>query len=128
MERGEDGKPRRVFLADRLGETRYLVGRRETGPMEPVAAGFEAAAALLLGAAESPCPWAAVDEIGFLESCSPGYQAALEQLFARKRVLAALRKADTPLLCRLRERPDCLVLDLDDWPGWAAGPENRTGP
>lgn len=59
-----------------------------------------------------------MDEIGFLEECSPAYQAALEELFDRKRVIAALRKADTPLLCRLRRRPDCLVLDLDLWPAW----------
>lgn len=128
VERGEDGKPRRVFLADRLGDGRYLVGQRDTGPMEPVPAGFALGAAFLRAAAESPCPWAAVDEIGFLEECSPVYQAALEELFDRKRVIAALRKADTPLLCRLRQRPDCLVLDLDLWPAWATDPENGTGP
>lgn len=128
VERGEDGKPRHIFLADRLGDGRYLVGRRDTGPMEPVPAGFASGTAFLQAAAESPCPWAAVDEIGFLEECSPAYQAALEELFDRKRVIAALRKADTPLLCRLRRRPDCLVLDLDLWPAWAPGPENGTGP
>lgn len=128
VERGEDGKPRRIFLADRLGDGRYLVGQRENGPMEPVPAGFVSGAAFLRAAAESPCGWAAVDEIGFLEECSPTYQAALEELFDRKRVIAALRKADTPLLCRLRRRPDCLVLDLDLWPAWATDPENGTGP
>ncbi len=127
-ERGPDGKPRRIFLTDRLGDGRYLIGRRETGPMEPVPAGFASGAAFLRAAAESPCGWAAVDEIGFLEGCSPVYQAALEELFDCKRVIAALRKADTPLLCRLRARPDCLVLDLDNWPAWAPGPENGTGP
>lgn len=128
VERGEDGKPRHIFLADRLGDGRYLVGQRETGPMEPMPAGFASGTAFLQAAAESPCPWAAVDEIGFLEECSPAYQAALEELFDRKRVIAALRKADTPLLCRLRRRPDCLVLDLDLWPAWAPGTENGTGP
>lgn len=128
VERGEDGKPRRIFLADRLGYGQYLIGQRDTGPMEPVPAGFASGAAFLRAAAESPCGWAAVDEIGFLEECSPVYQAALEELFDRKRVIAALRKADTPLLCRLRQRPDCLVLDLDSWPAWATDPENGTGP
>ena len=97
VERGEDGKPRHIFLADRLGDARYLVGRRDTGPMEPVPAGFASGTAFLRAAMESPCPWAAVDEIGFLEECSPAYQAALEELFDRKWVIAALRKADTPL-------------------------------
>jgi len=63
--------------------------------------------------------WVCVDEIGYLEETSPAYQRALWELFEEKRVLAALRKADTPLICRLRERTDCLVLDLDDMEGWS---------
>ena len=38
----------------------------------------------------------------------------LRRLFDDKRVLAAVRKADTPFLCELRARDDCLVLDLDE--------------
>jgi nucleoside-triphosphatase THEP1 len=72
-------------------------------------------AAILRTCTLCPDPWAAVDEIGCLEQASPRYQAALLELFDTKRVLAVLRKADTPLLCALRSRSDCLVLDLDGW-------------
>ena len=67
----------------------------------------------LRDAMEGKNRWAVVDEIGFLENSSPAYCRALEELFRKKRVLAALRKADSPLLCRLRSREDCLVIDLD---------------
>ena len=67
----------------------------------------------LRDAMEGESRWAVVDEIGFLENSSPAYCRALEELFRKKRVLAALRKADSPLLCRLRSREDCLVIDLD---------------
>lgn len=62
----------------------------------------------------APGEWVAVDEIGFLEQSSPAYQQALWELFEHKRVLAALRKENLPFLDRLKERADCLVLDLDE--------------
>ena len=54
-----------------------------------------------------------LDEIGFLESGSECYAAALDTLFAQKRVAAAVRKQELPFLQRQLSRPDALVLDLD---------------
>lgn len=55
-----------------------------------------------------------MDEIGFLESASPAYQAELLRLFEQKRVLAAVRRADTAFLEALCRRADCFLLDLDE--------------
>lgn len=62
----------------------------------------------------APGEWAAVDEIGFLEECSGAYLDELRRLFSEKRVIAAVRKADTPFLCELRAREDCFIIDLDE--------------
>lgn len=56
-----------------------------------------------------------IDEIGFLEESAPEYQAALWELLDKKRVIAVLRKQDTPFLNRLLARDDALVIDLDTW-------------
>lgn len=118
VRRGEDGLPRRVILETRNGESRCVIGRRETGRMEPVPGALDARGVeLVRQVLKAPGVWAAVDEIGFLEQSSPAYQAALWELFEQKRVLAALRKADLPFLRRISGRKDCLLLDLDrmDW-------------
>lgn len=74
-------------------------------------AGFGAAA--LGRCADAPGDWATVDEIGYLEAGIPAYTAALEALFARKRVLAAVRRQDLPFLAALCARPDVFLVDLD---------------
>lgn len=68
----------------------------------------------LYRAAEALGSWAAVDEVGFLESASESYCAALVELFNHKRVAAVLRKANLPLICSLLKRSDALVFDLDE--------------
>ena len=73
-----------------------------------------AAAAMLREARLASGEWVIVDEIGFLEECSEAYLDELRRLFDEKRVLAAIRKANTPFLCELRARGDCFVLDLDE--------------
>lgn len=57
--------------------------------------------------------WVFIDEIGYLESDSESYLNALRELFAQKRVIAAVRKQDTPFLLELRARPDVFCVDLD---------------
>lgn len=112
--RGADGLPVRVDLVQPGGSRRCTVGRRTTGPMVPDKAAFDGCAVSLVREARlAPGEWAIVDEIGFLEECSHLYQRELEKLFDQKRVLAAIRKADTPFLARLRRREDCFLLDLD---------------
>ena len=115
VERGTDGLPLCVVLAQRGTDRRCIVGRRETGPMTPDKDAFDGPASDMLRVVRrAPGAWAAVDEIGFLEECSEAYRSELRQLLEEKRVLAAISKADTPFLCELRARDDCFVLDLDE--------------
>lgn len=65
-------------------------------------------------ASASSCPCALVDEIGYLESDCLPFETALHCLLDKKSVLAVLRKQDTPLLNRLKNRPDVFLVDLDD--------------
>ena len=67
----------------------------------------------LQAAAEAPCAWALLDELGYLESGCVPFCASVEALLETKRVLAVLRKQDTPFLNRLRSRDDVFLLDLD---------------
>lgn len=114
-ERGPDGLPVRIWLSERGTNRRCVVGRRDAGPMLPVPEAFDGeGAAMLRRARLAPGEWAAVDEIGFLEACSDTYLTQLRLLFDEKRVIAAVRKADTPFLCGLRARDDCLLIDLDE--------------
>ena len=114
-ERGEDGLPARIVLSPRAGGESRVIGRRGAGAMQPDRGAFDTfGAAVLREARLAPGEWAAVDEIGFLEECSAAYLAELRRLFDEKRVIAAIRKADTPFLCELRARDDCLVIDLDE--------------
>ena len=68
---------------------------------------------VLQAAAEAPCAWALLDELGCLESSCAPFCASVEALLETKRVLAVLRKQDTPFLSRLRSRGDVFLLDLD---------------
>src|SRR5699024_10489359 len=94
---------RGVFLQENATGTRRQVGVFDPalqGPenrMRPLADGFAGFGAAALGrCAEAPGDWATVDEVGYLETTSPAYTAALEKLFARKRVLAAVRRQELP--------------------------------
>lgn len=58
--------------------------------------------------------WVSIDEIGFLEETCERYQDAIRELFARKRVVAVIRKQNLPFLNELRCREDVFVVDLDN--------------
>ena len=83
--------------------------------MRPVIEGF-----LTLGvdalrrAAEAPGEWAAIDEIGYLESgCAP-YCEAVGRLMERKRTILVLRRQPLPFIDALLARGDVFTVDLDD--------------
>lgn len=120
--KGEDGLPISIKLSERLDGASAIIGRREPGQrMQADGHALDSAGvAMLRNACRAHGEWVAIDEIGFLEEASDAYKNALLQLFDQKRVLAVLRKADTDLLCALRARGDCLVLDLDEAEGWQA--------
>ena len=114
-ERGTDGLPVRIILWECGTEKRCVIGRRGSGAMQADKHSFDCEGAeMLRNVRLSPGTWAAVDEIGYLEECSAVYLEELRRLFDEKRVLAAIRKADTPFLQELRSREDCFVLDLDE--------------
>ncbi len=115
-ERSPDGTPSHIFLQERTGSRHCCIGTFSDGAMHPDAHAFDTIGVQLLADTEkNASPWAMVDEIGFLEQSSPNYLAQMEHLFDTRRVIAALRKANTPFLCKLRNRPDCFLLDLDEW-------------
>ncbi len=102
------------MLEDRLTGEQAVIGRFEDGKMVPQVEALEGFGVQMLHrAATSKSRWAAIDEIGFLENSSPAYREALRGLFAQKRVLAVLRKANTPFLHELRENRNSFLLDLD---------------
>ncbi len=121
-ERGADGLPVRVWLEERTGPVRCVIGRRDTGAMNPDGEALNTLGAdMLLRALKAPGKWVVVDEVGFLEESSPAYLQTLERLFEEKQVLAVLRKEDRRHLRRLRNREDCFVVDLDGIRGPSVG-------
>ncbi len=80
--------------------------------MRPVAEGLSAAAKMLQSAAAGSSEFVFLDEIGYLESDHAEYTAALDALFAQKRVIAAVRAQPLPFLQKQLARTDALVLDL----------------
>lgn len=80
--------------------------------MQPVAEGLLAAAKMLQSGTAGGSEFVFLDEIGYLESHHAEYTAALDALFTKKRVIAAVRAQPLPFLQKQLARPDALVLDL----------------
>lgn len=78
--------------------------------MRPVEEGFREGVQALTRLMQTEGQWAAIDEIGYLET--EPYQNALTELMERKRLLAVVRRPDTPFLKSLLSRDDALVVDL----------------
>jgi len=93
------------------------VGRYQGDHMEPVPAGFEVGMKAIEKYIREQASAVFVDEIGFLESASAEYQAALIRLFDHVPVIASVRKQSTELIDALKAREDVLVIDLDRWYG-----------
>lgn len=107
--------PEKIVLEDRLTGEQAVIGRFEDGKMVPQTDALESLGVQMLRrAASSRSDWVVVDEIGFLENSSPAYREALRELFVQKRVLAVLRKAETPFLNEIRANRNSFLFDLDD--------------
>lgn len=104
-----------VYL--REGEIVIQVGRYDASvpgnenKMRPVPEGFAAGRCVLDRLAQAECPWAGIDEVGYLET--EDYQQAFLHLLEQKRVLAVVRRQDTPFLNSLLSRDDAFVVDLE---------------
>ena len=104
-----------VYLKD--GETVVQVGLYDgslpgtENKMRPIPEGFAEGIRALERLARSESPWVGIDEVGYLET--EAYQHAFWRLLEQKRVLAVVRKQDTPFLSGLLARKDALVVDLD---------------
>ena len=57
--------------------------------------------------------WAVLDELGYLESGCADFQQSVLDMLKVCRVLAVVRKQDTPFLRALCADPDAFVYDLD---------------
>lgn len=111
-----------VELQNRLTGETAVIGRFDPsrgGPqgnqMQPVRTGFLGAGiAALEQARTATSPWAALDEIGYLESSCPEFQQAVLRLLDAKSTLLVVRKQNTPFLTQLLQRDDAAVFDLDE--------------
>lgn len=81
--------------------------------MRPVPAGFAAVGLPALQRMAAAGGWAVLDELGYLESGCADFQQSVLDLLKICRVLAVVRKQDTPFLHALCADPDAFVYDLD---------------
>ena len=81
--------------------------------MRPVPAGFAAVGLPALQRMAAAGGWAVLDELGYLESGCTNFQQSVLDLLKVCRVLAVVRKQDTPFLRALCADPDAFVYDLD---------------
>lgn len=85
-----------------------------TNRMRPDFSGFqELAIPALQRCMESDIETVTIDEIGYLDTMCPEYCDVITALFARKRVIAVVRKQELPFLTSLLSREDAFVIDLD---------------
>lgn len=109
-----------VYLRENATHRQCLIGLYNPmapGPrekMQPVPAGFtELGIPVLRHCAQCESPWISLDEIGYLELSSREYWLEIQKLLEKKRVIAAVRKSEHPLLRGLLQREDAFCLDLD---------------
>ena len=107
-----------VWLEETLTGRTMQIGRYDPSqqgrPMAVVPEGFSALGIpALQRAMVAEGTWTVIDEIGFLEREELLYQETLEQLFAKKRVLAAVRQGEEAYLQRWKKRTDAFLVDLD---------------
>lgn len=81
--------------------------------MRPVPAGFAAVGLPALQRMAAAGGWAVLDELGYLESGCADFQQSVLDMLKVCRVLAVVRKQDTPFLRALCADPDAFVYDLD---------------
>ena len=81
--------------------------------MRPVPTGFAAVGLPALQRIAVAGGWAVLDELGYLESGCADFQQSVLDMLKVCRVLAVVRKQDTPFLRALCADPDAFVYDLD---------------
>lgn len=82
--------------------------------MRPLASGLDTLGVQTLETcAREQSPWATIDEIGYLDTASEAYCAALLALMEVKSVAAVVRSQPLPFLRGLLSRSDVFVVDLD---------------
>jgi len=104
-----------VLRSDLTGEE-AVIGIFRDGWMKTVSEGFQNLGVNSIHkASESEVSkWAAVDEIGFLESKEECFKEAIRELFEKKQVLAVVRKQDISFLNELKSREDVYLIDMDE--------------
>ncbi len=109
-----------VYLQENATHRQCLIGLYDPtapGPrekMQPVPAGFtELGIPVLRHCAQCESPWISLDEIGYLELSNGEYWLEIQKLLEKKRIIAAVRKSEHPLLRGLLQREDAFCLDLD---------------
>ena len=107
-----------VEMRDAAGAT-AVIGRFDAAlppgenRMRPVPAGFAAVGLPALQRMAAVGGWAVLDELGYLESGCADFQQSVLDMLKVCRVLAVVRKQDTPFLRTLCADPDAFVYDLD---------------
>lgn len=109
---GSRPTPDRIEMRDLVTGEVFPIGTPGQGHMEPIPEALDSHAAAILRKIPDGSD-VMIDEVGYLESSCARYAKELERLLDRCTVIAALRKDHTPLLDRLRSRPDVFVWDLD---------------
>lgn len=109
------GVPSPVFLHDCRAPLRYTPEQIVGAPKDGYMAAFPATFDTLGAASLRDLPQNAVvlmDELGFLESKAPVFQAAvISVLDSGRRVLAAIGDRDTPFLNAVRMHRSCVCID-----------------
>lgn len=109
-----DGIPEKIVLQHPIHKMEFTIGIFSQGKMQPQTDVLDTIGlSILQEALQSQNKWVLVDEIGYLELSSPKYCAMLEEVLNRKKVIAVLRKQQTVLFEKLKQRNDCLWIDLD---------------
>lgn len=106
----------KVILRNVLTGEEDTIGIFKDNWMETVSSGFQNLGVRSVEDAikADDSKWAAIDEIGFLESKEERFKDAVRKLFANKKILAVIRKQDIPFLNELKNREDVYLVDMDE--------------
>lgn len=106
---------KKVVLRNVLTGEEDIIGIFRDNWMETVPEGFQNLGVRCVEEAKAAdSNWAAIDEIGFLESKEECFKDAIREMFDTKRVLAVVRKQDLPFLNELKNRKDVYLIDMDE--------------
>lgn len=109
--------PTEVVMEDILDRGKScIIGEMTDNGMTAVSEGFEIDGVNLLKKYRlSKIETIVIDEIGFLETNAKNYQKEIMQCFRDKRIIAVIRKEDNDFLNEIKNFPNTLVVDLDQF-------------